>query len=227
MDIDLGGQAALVVARAEQIGEAARAALAANGASVWLRDPSAAEPQAVVAEVLDAFGRLDILVFISPTFGREAPPDSPVSEAVASELWQSVAAIDRYILAASDALAKTGARIVLIGSVLGLLPIRAQPLGGLPDAALFNFARAQAMRLGSDGVRINALALGAIGSETTAGTLVAGRPELLSHTARQRSGTLQEVAEAMLFLVDPANSSMTGHILPVDGGLIAGFARDF
>jgi NAD(P)-dependent dehydrogenase (short-subunit alcohol dehydrogenase family) len=82
------------------------------------------------------------------------------------------------------------------------------------------------MRLGPREVRINALALGAI-SGGAGDPFAAGEVELLSHTAPRRPGTLQEVADAMLFLVDPENSCMTGHILPVDGGLIAGFARDF
>jgi len=97
----------------------------------------------------------------------------------------------------------------------------------LADGALFQAARGLAMRLGPAGVRINALALGAISDGGAGDTLAAGEVGFLSHTAPQRPGTLQEVAEAMLFLVDPDNSCMTGHILPVDGGLIAGFARDF
>lgn len=226
MDITLTGQAALLVARDGHVAEAVRDALSANGASVSARDPSADEPRAVVAGVLEAFGRLDILIFISPTLGGETTDDLLASEAVATD-GGSVVAIDGYARAASDALAHTGGRIVVIGSVLGLLPARRHSLGGVADAALFHLVRAQAMRLGPSGVRINALALGPISSGSAGDTLPNGRLGLLSHTAPHRLGTLHEVAEAMLFLVDPENSCMTGHILPVDGGLIAGFARDF
>jgi NAD(P)-dependent dehydrogenase (short-subunit alcohol dehydrogenase family) len=227
MRIGLAGQVALVVARDGPIADAVRTALAANGASVSMGDPTGGEPRAVVAEVLAALERLDVLIFISPALGGEAARDPEVSSATAAEMARSVDAADEYAFAASAALAATGGRIVVIGSVLGLLPARRDPLGGLADGALFQAARGLAMRLGPDGVRINALALGAISSGAAGHSLAAGEVGLLSHTAPQRPGTLQEVAEAMLFLVDPENSCMTGHILPVDGGLTAGFARDF
>lgn len=42
-----------------------------------------------------------------------------------------------------------------------------------------------------------------------------------------RPGTTDEIAVAALFLADPENSYMTGHVLVVAGGWTAGYARDF
>jgi 3-oxoacyl-[acyl-carrier protein] reductase len=42
-----------------------------------------------------------------------------------------------------------------------------------------------------------------------------------------RPGTPDEIAVAVLFLADPENSYMNGHILTVDGGWTAGYTRDF
>jgi 3-oxoacyl-[acyl-carrier protein] reductase len=50
---------------------------------------------------------------------------------------------------------------------------------------------------------------------------------LLSHVPAQRAGSLAAVTGAALFLADPENAAMTGHVLPVEGGWLAGFARDF
>ena len=118
---------------------------------------------------------------------------------------------------ASDALAKAGGRIVVLGSALGLLSSRRKPLGGLADEALFTLVRETAMRLGSRKVRINGMALGAIGA-TTGSTLLAGDEGFLSHAAVKRRGAVQDVTNAVMFLADPANTYMTGHILTVDGG---------
>ena len=50
---------------------------------------------------------------------------------------------------------------------------------------------------------------------------------LLSHTPLKRPASDDEIASAALFLADPDNSYMTGHILVADGGWTAGYARDF
>ena len=91
MQIDLTGQVALVVARDGPVAEAVCAALAANGASVLVGDPAADSPQGVVTEALKGTGRLDILVFISPTFG-EAGGDPQASDATGAEFRSLVAA---------------------------------------------------------------------------------------------------------------------------------------
>jgi len=155
-------------------------------------------------------------------FGRQQVADAGDVALNPFDLAEALKTIE----AASDSLAKVGGRIIVIGSVLGLLPSRRDPLGGLIDAVLFMLVRETAMRLGSRKVRINGIALGAIGG-TTGSKLLAGDEGFLSHAAAERLGRVQDVANAVLFLADPANTYMTGHILTVDGGWTAGFARDF
>ena len=50
---------------------------------------------------------------------------------------------------------------------------------------------------------------------------------MLDHVPLGRPATVDEIAVSALFLADPENSYMTGHILTVDGGWTAGYARDF
>jgi NAD(P)-dependent dehydrogenase (short-subunit alcohol dehydrogenase family) len=50
---------------------------------------------------------------------------------------------------------------------------------------------------------------------------------MLDHVPLARPGTTDEIAVAALFLADPENSYMNGHVLVVDGGWTAGYLRDF
>ena len=50
---------------------------------------------------------------------------------------------------------------------------------------------------------------------------------MLDHIPLGRPAAVDEIANGVLFLVDPDNSYMTGHILTVDGGWTCGYARDF
>jgi NAD(P)-dependent dehydrogenase (short-subunit alcohol dehydrogenase family) len=50
---------------------------------------------------------------------------------------------------------------------------------------------------------------------------------MLDHVTLGRPGETGEIATAALFLADPENSYMTGHVLVVDGGWTAGYSRDF
>ena len=51
--------------------------------------------------------------------------------------------------------------------------------------------------------------------------------QMLDHVPLGRPATTNEIAVAALFLADPENSYMNGHILVVDGGWTAGYHRDF
>jgi NAD(P)-dependent dehydrogenase (short-subunit alcohol dehydrogenase family) len=50
---------------------------------------------------------------------------------------------------------------------------------------------------------------------------------MLDHVPLGRPGTTDEIAVAVLFLAAPENSYTNGHILTVDGGWTAGYAREF
>ena len=50
---------------------------------------------------------------------------------------------------------------------------------------------------------------------------------MLSHVSIDRPGKETDVANAALFLLDPANTYTTGQVLAVDGGWTVGYARNF
>lgn len=223
MEIDLADQTALIIGQDGPLVRPIKASLSRCGAIPTIRDPSQIVSPSM-GDALKSVRRLDVLVFISPTLCE--PEGQLKVGAAATEFAASAVFLDSFVQAASDSLAEARGRIIVLGSVLGLLPSRNSPFRGLADAALFTLVRETAMRLGSRQVRANGMAIGAIGGASSS-KLLAGDGGFLSHAAVRRPGTVQDVMNAVLFLADPANTYMTGHILTVDGGWTAGFARDF
>lgn len=114
-----------------------------------------------------------------------------------------------------------GGRMIIVASVLGLVTARDEAAESVRAAGLFALARALAMEFAARGIVVNAVAVGPIGDDEG----VSAR--MISHVPLKRGAHREDVATAILFLADPDNSYMTGHVLTVDGGWTAGFARDF
>jgi NAD(P)-dependent dehydrogenase (short-subunit alcohol dehydrogenase family) len=76
------------------------------------------------------------------------------------------------------------------------------------------------------GIRVNAVAPGWIETDLSRYAL-AGDPErkqrILKRTPLGRLGTLEDVGWAAVYLCSPAARYVNGVILPVDGGMLAGF----
>jgi 3-oxoacyl-[acyl-carrier protein] reductase len=86
-------------------------------------------------------------------------------------------------------------------------------------AALDGFTRALARELGPKNIRVNSLAPGFFESEMVDGLTERQRQKLVRSTPLRRLGTVEEIADAALFLISPSASFITGHTLVVDGGV--------
>ncbi len=86
-------------------------------------------------------------------------------------------------------------------------------------AALDGLTRALARELGPSNIRVNSLAPGYFDSDMVAGLTNRQVEKLVRSTPLRRLGTVEEIAEAALFLISPAASFITGHTLVVDGGV--------
>jgi len=117
--------------------------------------------------------------------------------------------------------AQGSGRMIFLLSAAATMPMRRHPHYSMQMAAMLTLMRTLAMRL-APGVLVNAVGVGAIGDP-----LVAGDAAMVGHASVGRPGTVEEVADAVLFLCDPANSYLTGQMLSVDGGWSAGYGRNF
>jgi len=90
--------------------------------------------------------------------------------------------------------------------------------------AIMQFTKALAVEWGGEGIRVNAIAPGFI--DTTLVPANEKTPEreamIISRTPLRRQGEPADVAGAAVFLVSDAARYITGAILPVDGGFLAG-----
>jgi 3-oxoacyl-[acyl-carrier protein] reductase len=195
------------------------------------------EVQAAVTQVVEQFGRLDILVNnagVNTLHGRVTIDQFPRSE------WDRVLAVD---LTGLFEVSRAGAtvmrqqksgRIINIASIAGLVPLRLQCAFTAAKAGVVNLTKAMALELGPMGILVNGIAPGSTLTEGTRklfysddGIMHTNAQRMLDHVPLGRPGTVEEIAVAALFLADPENSYMNGHILTVDGGWTAGYTRDF
>jgi NAD(P)-dependent dehydrogenase (short-subunit alcohol dehydrogenase family) len=196
-----------------------------------------AQIEAVIGQVVKEFGRLDVLVNnagINTLTHRVTIDEFPRSE------WDKILAVDLDgVFQVSQAGARVmraqgGGRIINIASIAGLVPLRLQCAFIAAKAGVVNLTKGMAIELGPYGILVNGIAPGSTLTEGTKQLFYAegGKfhekvQRMLDHVPLGRPGTVDEIAVGALFLADPENSYMTGHILTIDGGWTAGYSRDF
>jgi NAD(P)-dependent dehydrogenase (short-subunit alcohol dehydrogenase family) len=154
------------------------------------------------------------------------------------ELWDKVLHVDLYgVFHCSRAVAprmieRKRGNIINITSVLGIVPIREQIGFASAKAGVVNFTRSHALEVGKYGIRVNAIAPGSTATEGWTGFFhdPANRKmldSLMSHIPLGKPAEVEDIANAALFLASDAAKYITGHVLVVDGGWTAGYARDW
>jgi len=113
-------------------------------------------------------------------------------------------------------------RIVNVASISGIRAGTGRLAYGSSKAALIAMTRQFAIEAAEWGITVNAIAPGPVDTPLTAVAHdSATREAYHQHVPMRRYGSLQEMADAVLFLLSEQASYITGHTLPVDGGFMA------
>ncbi len=118
---------------------------------------------------------------------------------------------------------RRGGVIVNVASVGGMVAIPGQAHYVASKGGLIALTKVAAVELAADGIRVNAVAPGAILTPLTAERLgdPAQRGVFEQRIPQRRVGAAREVADAIAFLLQPTSSYITGTTLAVDGGWTA------
>lgn len=215
----------------ETADEVARRVEDTGGSAIaMLGDVSAREDAArLVAETVERFGRIDILVNSAGVSARGAPPGADFEDA-----WQRV--IDTNLKGtwlmcrfAVQEMKKTGGgAIVNLASIIGLVgyhPGMSDGLNPYPQSkgAVVQLTRDLGVNQARNGIRTNCLCPGF--TKTNLTKVLTDDPEMLqkleSLHPMGRLGEASEIAQAALFLASDEASFITGAVLTVDGGYTA------
>ncbi|MGL5306099.1 SDR family NAD(P)-dependent oxidoreductase [Aeromonas veronii] len=222
------GISVIISGRRQELGDAAVveiAAVARGGAEVRFIQNDVSDEAAVTAMIdgiVAEFGRLDMAVNNAGIFNEYCSLDQSSTQHFRDMLDINVVGLYFCMKYEIAQMRKQGqGAIVNLASIAGLNGI---PWGGTYAAtkhAVVGLTKSAALDHAAEGIRVNAVAPGAIRTDIIADQLNNNLAELEAMHPMHRVGKPEEIANGIFWLLSGQSSFVTGHILNVDGGFQA------
>jgi 3-oxoacyl-[acyl-carrier protein] reductase len=127
--------------------------------------------------------------------------------------------LSKYVV--RSMMADGGGRIVNVTSIIGFTGYSGLSVYGATKASMIGFTRSLAREVGRLGINVNAVAPGFLDTEMTQGLADAQRQQVARRSALRRLVDVDDVADAVEFLMGDKAKSITGTVLTVDAGSTA------
>lgn len=200
----------------------------AIGIQCDVADPAAVD--AMVGQVMQRWGRLDILV-ANAGGGRGRPMDTTATQ-LDPALLQLVVGMNLYgTVYCCNAVGpimkqQRYGKIVTVSSVAGLSPSRDGGYAhyGASKAAILHYTRYLAQELGPYGITANCIAPGTIQTGRIMSTVIpgsiGGNQDRSERVALRRLGTVEDCAKVVEFFTTDLSDYVTGQVIAIDGGMM-------
>lgn len=174
---------------------------------------------AAIAEVESKLGPIEVLV-ANAGITKDTLLLRMTDEDFEQVIDTNLNGVFRVVKRATKAMIKNRyGRVILIGSVVGLLGSAGQVNYSASKSALVGMARSISRELGARGITANVVAPGFIDTDMTAALSEDQQKDYLSRIPAGRFASPAEVAKVVAWLASEEASYITGAVVPVDGGL--------
>src|SRR5712675_2612877 len=176
--------------------------------------------QKIGARLLEDFGRADILI------NNAGVTRDVLAMRMSLEDWDAVVNTNlRGTFSFTQSIVRAmikqrGGRIINISSVIGLMGNAGQTNYAASKAGVIGFTKSLARELASRNITVNAIAPGFITTDMTAGLSEEVKNSIQSRIPLGKTGTPEDIANAVAFLASSEAGYITGQVLCVDGGIV-------
>ena len=218
-----GADVAFTYLSSVEKGQALEAELAAEGirAKGYRSDASDYDQaQTLADEVVKDFGKIDILINnagitrdgLLMRMGKDQW--DAVIKANLDSVFNLTKGVQRYMLK------QRSGSIINMSSVVGIKGNAGQTNYAASKAGIIGFTKSVALELGSRGIRCNAVAPGFIATEMTEQLDAKVLEGWLESIPLKRAGSVEDIANACLYLGSDLSSYVTGQVISVNGGML-------